>query len=114
MSKGHISMTKSRKSPIKGKALGNLPVGSTGDDFLRPRLSSTMANCTCPQKVYGMQCIVPSTQLKIIKPTSKSLMKSTINLQLNRLLSLKRNSSKQLQSTTIPQLQDQISSYGDI
>ena len=94
MSKDHILMTKSRKSPIKGKALGNLPVGSTDNDFLQPRPSSTMANHACPQKVYGTHCIVPSTQLKIVKPTSKSSTKSTINLQLNRLLSLKRNSNK--------------------
>ena len=87
-------MTKSRKSPIKGKALGNLPVRSTDDDFLQLRPSSTMANHACPQKVYGLCCIVPSTQLKIIKPTSKSSIKSTINLWLNGLLSLKRNSNK--------------------
>ena len=32
--KDPILMTKSRKSPVKEKALGNLPVGSTGDIFL--------------------------------------------------------------------------------
>jgi len=34
MPKDHTLMTKSRKSPIKGKALGNLPVGLTGNNFL--------------------------------------------------------------------------------
>ena len=92
--KDPILMTKSRKSPVKKKALGNLPVGSTGDNFLRLRPSSTMTNRAYPQKVYGMRCIVPSTQLKIVKPTSRSSTISSINLQLNGLPSPKRNSNK--------------------
>ena len=59
-------MTKSRKSPVKEKVLGNFPVGSTDNNFLRLRPSSTMTNHAYPQKVYGMHCIVPSTQLKIV------------------------------------------------
>ena len=94
MPKDRILMTKSRKLPVKEKALGNLPVESTDDDFLRPRPSSTMTNCACLQKVYGMHCIVPSTQLKIIKPTSRSSMISSINLWLNGLPFPKRNSNK--------------------
>jgi len=34
MPKDCILMTKSSKLPVKEKALRNLPVGSTGDDFL--------------------------------------------------------------------------------
>ena len=34
MPKDRILMTKSRKSPVKEKALGNFPVRSTDDDFL--------------------------------------------------------------------------------
>jgi len=34
MSKDHISMTKSRRLPIKGRALGNLPVRSIDESFL--------------------------------------------------------------------------------
>jgi len=87
-------MTKSRKLPVKEKALGNLPVRSTGDNFLQLRPSSTMTNRACPQKVYGMRCMVPLTQLKIVKPTSRSSMISSINLWLNGLPSPKRNSNK--------------------
>ena len=94
MPKDCILMTKSRKSPVKEKALGNLPIGSTGDNFLQPRPSSTMTNCACPQKVYETCCIVPLTQLKIVKPTSRSSTILSINLQLNGLPSPKRNSNK--------------------
>jgi len=88
-------MKKSKKLPIKGKALGNLLIGSTGRNFLLPRQSSTMVNCACPQKAYGTRFIVLSIQLKTAKSTSKSSMKSITNPQLNGLLFLKRNLIRQ-------------------
>ena len=114
MSKDCILRTKSRRSPIKEKALGNLPVRSIGDSFLQPRLSNTMANCAYPRKVYGMLYIVPSIQCKIDKLTSKSSTKLTTNLWLCRLYFLKKNSNKQSQSAVTLWLQVQINSCGDI
>jgi len=88
-------MKKSKKLPIKGKALGNLLIGSTSGNFLLPRQSSTMVNCACHQKVYRTRFIVLSIQLKTAKSTSKFSMKLITNLQLNGLLFQKRNSNKQ-------------------
>ena len=96
MSRDYISMKKSKKLPIKGKALRNLLIESTGGNFLLPRQSSTMVNHTCSQKVYRTCFIVLSIQLKTAKSTSKSSMKLITNLWLNRLLFLKRNSNKKL------------------
>ena len=94
MSKDHISMIKSKKLPLKEKALGNLLIRSTGGNFLLLRQSSTIVNCACPQKVYGTHFIVLLIQLKTAKSTSKSSMKSITNLQLIGLLFQKRNSNK--------------------
>ena len=80
MSKDHISMIKSKKLPTKKKALGNLLIESIGKNFLLPRQSSIMVNCTCPQKVCGMYFIILSIQLKTTKSTLKSSMKSITNL----------------------------------
>ena len=114
MSKDHISMTKSRRLPIKEKAIGNLPVGSTDNGFLRPRPSNTMANCAYLWKVYGTLHIVPSIQHKINKPTLKFSTKLTTNLQLCGLHFLKKNSNKQLQNAVTLRLLVQINSHGDI
>ena len=94
MSKDRISMIKSKKLPIKGKALGSLVTGSIDGNFLLLRQSSIMVNCACPLKVYGMHFILLSIQLKTTKSTSKSSMKSITNLQLNGALFQKRNSNK--------------------
>ena len=80
MSKDCILMIKSKKLPIKGKALGNLLIGSMGRNFLLPRQLSTMVNCACPQKFCRTCFIVLSIQLKTAKSTSKSSMKSITNL----------------------------------
>ena len=94
MSKDHISIIESKKLLIKGKALGNLLIGSIGGNFLLLRQSSTMVNHTCLQKVYGTHFIVLSIQLKTAKSISKSSMKLITNLQLNGALFQKRNSNK--------------------
>ena len=107
-------MTKSKRSLIKGKALGSLLVGSTGDGFLRLRPSNTMANHVYPRKVYGTLCIAPSIQLKIDKSISKSLTKLTTNPWLCGLHFLKKNSSRQSQNTMTLRLQVQTDSRGDI
>ena len=113
MSKDCISMLKSKKLPIKGKALKNLLIRSTGRNFLLLKQSSTIVNCACPQKVYRMHFTVLSIQLKTAKSTLKSSMKLITNLRLNGLLFQKRNSNKRLSSAMILWLQDQINSLSD-
>ena len=79
MLKDHILMIKSKKLPIKEKALGNLLIGLIGGNFLLLRQSSTIVNCAYLQKVYRTRFIVLSIQLKTAKSTSKSSMKSITN-----------------------------------